>query len=149
MVLLLFNAGPLDITWAKQNPGVRAIMECYFPAQSTGEALFRSLTLSDPKAAPAGRLPATWPANLNQIPEITNYTMVGRTYRYYDGDPLYPFGYGLSYSLFAYTRLNIFPNEIIGGENCHMEVCLTNIGKYASYEVGSIPSMRHSQDIMM
>ena len=61
MILLLFNAGPLDITWAKLSPGVTAIMECFFPAQSTGEALHRSLTMSEGRAAPAGRLPATWP----------------------------------------------------------------------------------------
>ena len=66
VILLLFNAGPLDITWAKLNPGVTAIMECFFPAQSTGEALLRSLTMSEATAAPAGRLPATWPAYLSQ-----------------------------------------------------------------------------------
>ena len=67
IVLLLFNAGPLDISWAKASPQVDAIMACYYPGQSTGEALFRSLTLTDVKSGPAGRLQATWPTSLSQV----------------------------------------------------------------------------------
>jgi beta-glucosidase len=69
VVLLLFNAGPLDITWAKESSGVSAIVECFFPAQSAGEAIVRTLTQADgrPPVVPAGRLPNTWPANLNEV----------------------------------------------------------------------------------
>ncbi len=69
MVLLLFNGGPLDVTWAKQSAGVSAIVECFFPAQSGGEAALRTLTMADgrPPVVPAGRLPNTWPANLNEV----------------------------------------------------------------------------------
>jgi beta-glucosidase len=115
--------------------GVTAILACGYPAQSTGEALYRSFTLSDPAAAPAARLPSTWPANLNQIPEMTNYTMEGRTYRYYRGDPLYPFGYGLSYSSFVYTKLTISPSVITEGSDANVEVCLRNEGPHDSAEV--------------
>lgn len=109
VVLVLFNAGPLDISWAKENPQITAIIEAFYPAQSTGQALAMILT---GKYNPAGRLPNTWPANLNQVPPITNYTMINRTYRYFMGVPLYPFGYGLSYTKFSYSQLMISPDYI-------------------------------------
>jgi len=68
VILLLFNAGPLDITWAKFNPKVSAIVECFFPAQTTGEAIYKTLTASGgSNSVPAGRLPATWPSYLKQV----------------------------------------------------------------------------------
>ena len=67
VILLLFNAGPLDITWAKLSEHVAAIMECFFPAQATGEALFNVLTMADKYSSPGGRLPATWPAFIDQV----------------------------------------------------------------------------------
>ena len=68
VILLLFNAGPLNITWAKVTEEVSAIMECFFPAQSTGEALFRVLSAtSEGPVVPAARLPATWPVSLQQV----------------------------------------------------------------------------------
>ena len=68
MILVLYNAGPLDISWAKYSSDVSAIVECFFPAQAAGTALYRLLTMSDgPQSVPAARLPATWPASLSQV----------------------------------------------------------------------------------
>ncbi len=67
MLLLLFHGGPLDITWAKLHPGVTAIIEGFYPAQATGEALYNILTMQGEKGVPAGRMPYTWPAYLNQV----------------------------------------------------------------------------------
>jgi len=67
LLLLLFNAGPLDVTFAQESPEVDAIIACGYPAQATGEALYRVLTGTGPHSVPAGRLPATWPAQLNQV----------------------------------------------------------------------------------
>ena len=67
IVLLLFNAGPLDITYAKHNSRISAIMECFFPAMAAGDAIYNVLTRASSDAVPAGRLPATWPANLQQV----------------------------------------------------------------------------------
>ena len=67
VILLLFNAGPLDVTWAKLNPAVHVIMACFFPAQSAGQALFNTLTGVHPDYYPAGRLTMTWPANMEQV----------------------------------------------------------------------------------
>ncbi|ELT94451.1 hypothetical protein CAPTEDRAFT_39218, partial [Capitella teleta] len=64
-----------------------------------------------------------------------DYTMQGRTYRYYVGEPLYPFGFGLSYTSFSYTRLSISPSVITQGDNVTVEVCLKNTGSYDSDEV--------------
>ncbi|KAK7483297.1 hypothetical protein BaRGS_00025464 [Batillaria attramentaria] len=105
VVLVLFNAGPLNVTWADQHPGVTAILECFFPAQTTGTALLHVLTNYGGTSSPAGRLPNTWPLLASDIPPMVDYSMTGRTYRYFDGDPLYPFGYGLSYTTFSYSDL--------------------------------------------
>ena len=67
VVLVLMNGGPLDISWAKNNPRVVAILECFFPAQATGEAIRRVLFNDGPHANPAGRLPSTWPKSIDQV----------------------------------------------------------------------------------
>ncbi|XP_073418876.1 uncharacterized protein [Dendrobates tinctorius] len=108
-VLLLFNAGPLDVSWAQNSAGVHAILECFFPAQAAGTAIAKVLTGAE-GANPGGRLPATWPAGMDQVSAMENYTMYGRTYRYYGNQiPLYPFGYGLSYTTFQYSDLVVTP----------------------------------------
>ena len=66
VILLLFNAGPLDVSWAQAHEGVGAILACFFPAQATGLAIARVL-LGEAGATPAGRLPATWPAGMHQV----------------------------------------------------------------------------------
>ncbi len=135
VILLLFNAGPLDITWAKLNDKVSAIVECFFPAQATGDALYRALTAAGKGDSPAGRLPMTWPATINQVGDITNYTMMGRTYRYNKYDPLYPFGYGLSYTTFSYSGLSLTPTTVTAGKSMMASVILSNTGKYDADEV--------------
>jgi len=136
LVLLLFNAGPLDVTYAQESPEVDAIIACGYPAQSTGEALYRVLTATGPHSVPAGRLPATWPAQLNQLPPITDYNVSdGQTYRYMSTDPLYPFGYGLSYSKFHYTHLVVSPATITHGQSVSITVNITNRGPFDADEV--------------
>lgn len=66
VILLLFNAGPLDVSWAQAHEGVGAILACFFPAQATGLAIAKVL-LGEAGANPAGRLPATWPAGMHQV----------------------------------------------------------------------------------
>ncbi|XP_065845653.1 uncharacterized protein [Oscarella lobularis] len=130
VVLLLFNAGPLNISWAKDN--VDAIIECFLPAQEAGTAL-SDVFLG--YVNPAGRLPATWPMSLNQVPDIVNYTMINRTYRYFEGVPLYPFGYGLSYTQFAYSQLIVTPAEAKICSNISVSVVVENVGDKEGDEV--------------
>ncbi|XP_067676794.1 uncharacterized protein [Haliotis asinina] len=134
IVLLMFNAGPLNITMADASPQVAAILECFFPAQATGEALRRVLTMDGPGSVPAARLPYTWPRSLDGFPAMTNYSMAGRTYRYYEDDPLYPFGYGLSYTEFFYITLQ-YSYTIRAGSDVEVSILLQNTGKYAGDEV--------------
>ncbi|XP_060068506.1 uncharacterized protein LOC132548648 [Ylistrum balloti] len=134
VILLLFNAGPLNITWAEQSGRVDAILECFFPAQTAGEAIFRVLTNNGDNSNPAARLPFTWPRYACQVPAITNYTMEGRTYRYYDGDPLFPFGFGLSYSVFHYYDAWLSP-LIQAGQPLDIRVEVGNIGQCDGDEV--------------
>jgi beta-glucosidase len=137
VVLLLFTAGPLDITWAKLSPQVTAILQCFYPGQAAGEALYRTLTATrGPSSVPTARLPATWPSYLKQVPPITDYNMAGHTYRYFDGEPLYPFGYGLSYSSFLYTSLTLSPAvNISAGQDFTATVGILNTGSYDADEI--------------
>ena len=77
MIVLLFNAGPLDVTWAKLSPHVHAMLECFFPAQATGDALYQTLLAKSADAVPGGRLPATWPAYISQVRMMIHVCMQG------------------------------------------------------------------------
>jgi len=135
VLLLLFNGGPLDITWAKNHEQVRAIIECFFPAQTTGEALRRVILNEGPSSNPAGRLPNTWPASINQVPPMVDYSMAGRTYRYFNDIPMYPFGYGLSYSRFHYIAFRIHPAIVRPDQVINIEVDFANDGPLPGEEV--------------
>ncbi|KAK7480749.1 hypothetical protein BaRGS_00028010, partial [Batillaria attramentaria] len=116
---------------------VSAILECYFPAQGTGDAIRHVLLNDVDGAVPAGRLPNTWPLLESQIPPMVNYSMEGRTYRYTDpssAPPLYPFGYGLSYTNFSYTA-TLTADTIHAGEPLKGEVTVKNTGNLAADEV--------------
>jgi len=79
------------------------------------------------------------------VPEITNYDMAGHTYRYYNGEPLYPFGYGLSYTTFLYTSLTMSSKTITGGQNITLTVGVLNSGKFDADEVSDRKIVRQSQ----
>ncbi|XP_018432065.1 PREDICTED: probable beta-D-xylosidase 5 [Nanorana parkeri] len=135
VILLLFNAGPVDISWAKESEDVHAILECFFPAQAAGTAITKVLIGAE-EANPAGRLPATWPAGMEQVPAMENYTMQGRTYRYYGSQvPLYPFGYGLSYTTFHYSNLQVNPSLLHPCETLQLSVNVKNTGSRMGDEV--------------
>ncbi|XP_034975135.1 uncharacterized protein LOC118087022 [Zootoca vivipara] len=135
VILLLFNAGPLDVSWAKAQDRVGAILACFYPAQVTGLALAKVL-VGAKGANPAGRLPATWPAGMHQVPPMENYTMVGRTYRYYgDEAPLYPFGYGLSFTTFQYSDLVLDSNVVSICSNLSISAVVKNVGSRDGEEV--------------
>ena len=109
VVLVLINGSALAVNWADKN--VPAIVEAWYPGQAGGTAVADVLF---GKVSPAGRLPVTFYRSLDQLPPFEDYAMKGRTYRYFRGEPLYPFGHGLSYSRFAYAKLRVPAKAPVG-----------------------------------
>lgn len=142
VILVLFNSGPLDVSWAQENSNVSAILGAGYPAQATGDALYNVFYNKGEASNPAGRLPATWPRSLANYPNITDYTMAGRTYRYPSQyAPLYPFGYGLSYTRFYYSSLTITPSISKFPNSLRVRVFVTNVGPMDGEEVVQIYSV--------
>ncbi|MBN2167127.1 MAG: glycoside hydrolase family 3 C-terminal domain-containing protein [Marinilabiliaceae bacterium] len=132
-VILVINAGSaMAINWAKEN--IDAILNVGYPGEEGGNAL-ADILWGDYN--PAGRLPITYYKSLNELPDFENYDMEGRTYRYYKGEPLYPFGYGLSYTTFSYSNI-IIPKTIKAGEDIKISVTITNTGGKAGDEVAQL-----------
>jgi beta-glucosidase len=128
-VLLLLNGSALAVNWARDH--VPAIVEAWYPGQAAGTAI-ADVLFGDYN--PAGRLPVTFYQSAEQLPPFTDYSMKGRTYRFFDGEPLFPFGFGLSYTTFAYRNLKI-PAKANAGEVVRVSVVVENIGKVAGEEV--------------
>jgi beta-glucosidase len=84
---------------------------------------------------PGGRLPVTFYKSVDQLPPFEDYSMQGRTYRYFKGDPLYPFGFGLSYTTFKYENLRLSKQKINAGEAIAVDVTVSNSGDRAGDEV--------------
>jgi beta-glucosidase len=129
VVLVLMNGSSLGVGWAREN--VPAIVEAWYPGQAGGTAL-ADVLFGDYN--PAGRLPVTFYQSAKQLPPFEDYNMRGRTYRYFTGEPLYPFGYGLSYTQFAYRNLTV-PPETPGNADFKVTVEVQNTGKVAGEEV--------------
>jgi beta-glucosidase len=102
VVLVLMTGSAIGVTWAEES--LPAIVVAWYPGQRGGDALAQVL-FGDYN--PAGRLPVTFYRSVDQLPAFANYAMAGRTYRYFAGAPLYPFGHGLSYTKFEYSDLRV------------------------------------------
>ena len=100
--MVLQNGSALAVDWAQQHAS--AILEAWYPGEEGGTAIAETLAGDN---NPAGRLPLTFYASLDQLPPFADYSMKNRTYRYFDGKPLYAFGYGLSYTTFSYSHLRL------------------------------------------
>jgi len=129
VVLVLMNGSALAIPWAAEH--VPAIVEAWYPGQAGGAAL-ADVLFGDYN--PAGRLPVTFYRSVEDLPPFSEYAMEGRTYKYFRGDPLFPFGHGLSYTTFAYGHLEI-PDAVEAGEEVEISVTVGNTGAMAGDEV--------------
>jgi beta-glucosidase len=129
VVLVLLNGSAVAVNWAREH--VPAIVELWYPGQAGGAAL-ADVLFGDYN--PAGRLPVTFYKSEDQLPPFDEYSMKGRTYRYFEGVPLYPFGYGLSYTTFSYRNLRA-PAEARTGSQVKASVEVQNSGKRAGEEV--------------
>jgi beta-glucosidase len=142
LVLVLINGRPLDISWAASN--VSAILEAWHPGSEGGNAV-ADILYGD--ATPVGKLPVTWPRSSAQIPiyyahNITQEpeTKKNFTSRYWDipSSPLYPFGYGLSYTTFSFSNLRVSKPEMKVGESTEVLVDVENTGRRAGEEVAQL-----------
>src|SRR5271170_248495 len=133
LVLVLTNGSALSVNWANRH--ANAILEAWYPGEEGGAAVAETLS---GRNNPAGRLPVTFYTGVDQLPPFENYAMKGRTYRYFDGKPLYPFGYGLSYTTFSYSGLKVPANPVKAGDPVTAEVTVTNTGKVAGNEVAQL-----------
>ena len=141
VVLVLINGRPLTLTW--ENDNVNAILEAWAPGTEAGNAVADVLFGN---YNPSGKITATFPRSVGQIPIYYNHKNTGRPYdgkgsgkfkSYYmdiSNDPLYPFGYGLSYTNFDYSDLKLSKNNLKGDETLTATVSITNTGKYAGEE---------------
>ena len=129
VVLVLMNGSALAVNWARDH--VPAIVEAWYPGQAAGTAL-ADVLFGDYN--PAGRLPVTFYKAVDQLPPFTDYSMKGRTYRYFTGEPLFPFGFGLSYTTFTYRNLSL-PRQTATGSEVKVSVEVENSGKMAGEEV--------------
>jgi beta-glucosidase len=130
VVLVLLNGSALAVNWAQDH--VPAIVEGWYPGQAGGSAL-ADVLFGDYN--PAGRLPVTFYRDTTDLPAFSNYNMAGRTYRYFRGTPLYPFGHGLSYTSFAYSRLRTSAPTLRANGSVKVSVDVTNTGKRTGDEV--------------
>ena len=109
-----------------------AVLLVWYPGEEGGNAVADVLF---GKVAPSGRLPITFPKSLDQLPAFENYAMKGRTYRFMDAEPMYPFGFGLSYTSFKYSALKLSQTLIRKNESIDAELIVTNTGKVPADEV--------------
>jgi beta-glucosidase len=130
VVLVLMNGSALGVNWADAN--VPAIVEAWYPGEQGGHAV-ASLLAGD--FSPAGRLPVTFYKSVDQLPAFGDYSMAKRTYRYFDGEPLYPFGHGLSYTKFGYGNARVSSAKVAAGGTVTVAVDVTNSGGMDGDEV--------------
>ncbi|MCD0277582.1 glycoside hydrolase family 3 C-terminal domain-containing protein [Xanthomonas melonis] len=130
VVAVLTTGSALAVDWAQQH--VPAILLAWYPGQRGGSAVGDVLF---GQASPGGRLPITFYTEAERLPAFDDYAMRGRTYRYFTGTPLYPFGHGLSYTQFAYSDLQLDRNTVSADGTLRATVKVRNTGKRAGDEV--------------
>ncbi len=137
-VLVLLSGSAVAVPWAQQH--VPAILEAWYGGQAAGTALADVLFGT---VNPGGRLPVTFYQGVGQLPAFDNYDMAGRTYRFMRARPLYPFGFGLSYTTFRYANLRAFPTAPAANDTITVQFDVTNTGRVAGDEVAQL-YVRHT-----
>ena len=130
LIVVLMNGSAMGVNWAARN--ANAILEAWYPGEEGGTAIAETLAGVN---NPAGRLPVTFYTGVDQLPPFEDYSMKGRTYRYFEGHPLYPFGYGLSYSTFNYSNLKLSTNSVAAGNPLDVNVDVRNTSQRRGDEV--------------
>jgi beta-glucosidase len=130
VILILLAGSALAVDWADKH--VDAILQAWYPGALGGEALAALLFGEE---SPSGRLPVTFYKATDELPDIRDYSLKNRTYRYMENEALYPFGYGLSYTKFQYSGIKLAKPAIVTGESMTCSVAVTNTGAFTADEV--------------
>ncbi len=130
LAVVLMNGSALAVNWINEH--ANAVLDAWYPGEEGGAAVAETLS---GKNNPAGRLPVTFYNGVDQLPNFEDYGMANRTYRYFSGKPLYPFGYGLSYTKFSYSDLSVPAQAVTAGQPISADVTITNTGSLAGDEV--------------
>jgi len=130
LVVVLMSGSAVALNWAEQH--ANAIFVAWYPGEEGGTAIAETLAGVN---NPAGRLPVTFYASVDQLPPFKDYSMRDRTYRYFRGEPLYGFGHGLSYSTFAYKNIKLSTERLQAGQALTVEADVQNTSKVAGDEV--------------
>jgi len=130
LIVVLESGSAVALNWANEHAA--AVLEAWYPGIDGGAAIARTLAgLNNP----AGRLPVTFYASLDGLPAFTDYSLKGRTYRYFQGKPLWGFGYGLSYSTFKYGPVKLSASALKAGDPITASVTVSNTGTMSGDEV--------------
>ncbi|MCW2411631.1 MULTISPECIES: glycoside hydrolase family 3 C-terminal domain-containing protein [unclassified Sphingobium] len=132
LVIVAMNGSPINLAWAKDHAA--GIVEAWYPGQNGGLAVANVLS---GKTNPSGRLPLTFYRSVDELPPFGDYSMAGRTYRYFTGTPVYGFGYGLSYTQFAYEPLQVQASGD-AAQGVRVSTTLRNSGQRAGEEVAQL-----------
>jgi beta-glucosidase len=130
VVFVMMTGSAIAIPWEEEN--IPAIMNAWYGGEAAGTAVADAL-FGD--YSPSGKLPVTFYKSDSDLPPFEDYSMKNRTYRYFQGEALYPFGFGLSYTDFTFNNLHLSKSKIKKNEPITAEVTVTNTGKIASDEV--------------
>ena len=130
LIVVLMNGSALSVNWANEH--ANAILDAWYSGEEGGTAIAQTLAGVN---NPAGRLPVTFYKSVEQLPAFEDYSMKNRTYRYFVGQPLYAFGYGLSYSKFAYSSLKLSAANLKAGASLNVEADVRNVSQREGDEV--------------
>ncbi|MCK5156763.1 MAG: glycoside hydrolase family 3 C-terminal domain-containing protein, partial [Spirochaetales bacterium] len=130
IVIILSSGSPVSSNYAHEHAS--AILQAWYPGEEGGTAV-AEVVFGDYN--PAGRLPVTFVKSLDQLPPFSDYCMEGRTYRHLKEEPLYPFGYGLSYTKFRYSNLILDKHRVVSGESVQVSIQIENTGSRVGDEV--------------
>ncbi|WP_245653469.1 glycoside hydrolase family 3 C-terminal domain-containing protein [Sphingomonas pituitosa] len=133
VVVVAMNGSPINLAWAKDNAA--AILEAWYPGEMGGQAVADILS---GRTNPSGRLPLTFYRSTDDLPAFGDYAMLGRTYRYFSGTPVYPFGHGLSYTRFDYAPLKLAPERGGAEKGLRVRTTVTNSGARAGDDVAQL-----------
>jgi beta-glucosidase len=133
IVLVLLSGSGLAVNWARDN--VAAIVQAWYPGEEGGTAI-ADVLFGDYN--PSGRLPITFYKGVDKLPPFRDYNMAGKTYRFFKDEPLYPFGYGLSYTKFKYSNLKLSSQRVKPNQNIQISVDVLNAGMRGGDEVAQL-----------